>query len=182
MALLLVFEVLNWVGVLDYTLDFTWLGLVITLVPVWIFLEYLNSYFKKRFNSQLPGILFFIAAAGLYFDAMGDTFNLYSTYNWYDQVGHFIGGTAVSIVVLTTVLKKKINLSNFSQGLVVVSIATFLLVLYEMEEYLEDVFFSTNRLGPGADTANDLFLGLTAAILVTLVYFGFRNKKRSKSD
>lgn len=179
---LIIFELLNWVGVLDYTLDFTWLGLIITAGPVWIFLECLNSYFKKKFNSGLPGILFLIAALGLYIDALGDVFKLYSTYYWYDQVAHFIGGTAASIVVLVTVIKKKINLGNFSQGLVVVSITTFILVLYEMEEYLEDVFFNTNRLGPGSDTANDLYLGLTAATLVTLIYFGLRRKKESKPE
>ncbi|MCK4553341.1 hypothetical protein KAU19_00025, partial [Candidatus Parcubacteria bacterium] len=52
--------------------------------------------------------------------------------------------------------------------------------LYEIEEYLEDVIFHTNRLGPGADTANDLFCNLTGVLIAVgfvAVYYSITKKR-----
>jgi uncharacterized membrane protein YjdF len=47
-------------------------------------------------------------------------------------------------------------------------------VLYEMQEYLEDVFSGSHRLGDGPDTANDLLLNLIGGLVTVLLVTGFR--------
>ncbi len=52
--------------------------------------------------------------------------------------------------------------------------------LYEIEEYAEDFLFHTNRLGPGADTANDLFCNLTGVLAVVFFVFIYYSLTRKR--
>lgn len=49
------------------------------------------------------------------------------------------------------------------------SLSVVIQVVYELEEYVEDLLTGSNRLGDGFDTANDLMLGLFGAMLGALV-------------
>jgi uncharacterized membrane protein YjdF len=52
--------------------------------------------------------------------------------------------------------------------------------IYEIEEYTEDLIFHTHRLGPGADTANDLLfnlLGITATVIFVIIYYLVTHKR-----
>lgn len=62
--------------------------------------------------------------------------------------------------------------------------STIFAVLYEVEEYLEDYFFQTNRLGDGPDTANDLMLNLFGGALLIVCLMGYRawTRKRLAHD
>jgi len=46
---------------------------------------------------------------------------------------------------------------------------TLLGVLYELEEYIEDVFTSGNRLGTGEDTANDMLWNTVGGLVVVFI-------------
>ena len=53
--------------------------------------------------------------------------------------------------------------------------------LYEVEEYVEDIFFKTNRLGPGVDTASDLLfniLGVASIVIFITIYYLITHKRR----
>ena len=184
-ALLLIFELLNWLGVLRYTLDFTWFGLFITGLVVWAFFEVVNILLNKKCQSKLPGLIFFLAVLGVYYDALGDILKFYSRYSWYDQLGHFIGGFIVSLVVLSVILSLnkagKIKLGARGISFFTLTTASFAGILYELEEYFEDVLTGSNRLGSGTDTANDLFLGVMGALVVVLIFFTIRYKKSNKT-
>ena len=52
-------------------------------------------------------------------------------------------------------------------------------VLYEIEEYSEDFFYGTNRLGDGPDTANDLMLNLIGGAIIILAIMAYRAIRES---
>lgn len=174
---LFTFEVLNWVRILHYSLDFTWFGLIITAVIAWTIIECLNYYFIRRTGHGLPGAVMLIAGLALYIDALGDILRFYSTYSWYDQTAHLANSVAVAAVALTILLRKKINFGRMGTGILSISIATSFGVLYELEEYLEDYFTGSNRLGPGTDTVDDLLWNLIGALIIVVLYFTFKHKE-----
>ena len=54
--------------------------------------------------------------------------------------------------------------------------------LYEVEEYAEDLLFNTNRLGPGADTADDLLLnifGVATTVIFITIYYLITHKRKA---
>lgn len=167
---LILFELFNEIELLDFTLDFTWLGLVITSLGVWIILESASFYLQKKYNAIIPGWILFLAAIAVYLDAFGDIFKFYSQFARYDQAMHFLASAAAMLVAFgfinQLVKTGKIFLELKIQGVLAVLIVSFAGVLYEIEEYLEDYFRGTNRLGDGPDTANDLMMNLFGAILI----------------
>ncbi len=53
--------------------------------------------------------------------------------------------------------------------------------LYEVEEYTEDLLFHTNRLGPGTDTADDLFmnsLGVLTTVSIIMIHYLMTHKRK----
>jgi hypothetical protein len=131
-----------------------------------------------------------IVTVALWLDAAGDFFHLYGKITWWDQVVHF-GVSAIMAFTLFAVInafwvdkfqysllfrKGRLKLALFLSSTSSVSLGA----LYEVEEYLEDLLFHTNRLGPGTDTANDLSMNilgvLTTASIITLHYLITRKR------
>ncbi|MBI3305495.1 hypothetical protein HYZ80_04195 [Candidatus Parcubacteria bacterium] len=172
LASLIGFEGLNWIGVLDFTLDFSWLGLIVTAVAVVAFLEGAAFLLKRTTGRGLHPVAYFAGAAGLAFDAIGDIAHLYGRFAWYDQVAHFLGGAVVGIVAFNVLWQLeqagRMRLGAGWRSLFVVSIGAFFGSLYEIEEYLEDLWkwHRQVRLGDGPDTANDLLFNIVGAIAV----------------
>jgi hypothetical protein len=189
---LVIFELLNQFGFLHFTLNFTWFGLAITSIVVWLMLEICSYFLKKKYGYCLAGWVLALAAAGLYVDALGDILRWYGKYGWYDQLAHVLGGAACGgiffFIIYTFIRAGKIKLGLFGQGTFALFSASFLGVAYELEEYFEDYFTGSKRLGDGPDTANDLFLNIVGAlsiILITSIYLHFKkytvNKTKNKS-
>ena len=176
---LIIFELLNYLKILRFNTQFTWLGLVITSMASLILLEITARKYKQKKGHYLHWSIWLIVASGLSLDAFGDFFHLYNKINWWDQFAHsFISAVAcftLFIVISAFWIDKfkfallmktgRLKLSLFLAATSAMSLSA----LYEIEEYLEDVIFHTNRLGPGTDTANDLLCNLTG-ILVTVVF------------
>ena len=135
--------------------------------------------------------IWIIITLALWLDAAGDFFHLYGKYEWWDQVVHF-GISAILTFTLYSLInafqmdkfkysllfkKGKLKLSLFLAATTTMSLGA----LYEVEEYLEDYFFHTNRLGPGTDTANDLFmnfLGSTTAVILVIIFYLITKKRK----
>ncbi len=177
----IVFELLNWLEILHFELDFTWLGLVLTSSFVWISLEIISAKLKKSTGSGLPWYVFGIALLGISFDALGDVAHWYSQFEWYDQVGHANGGATSTLVFFFVfyrlVQADKIKVGNKLLGFLALCGGTLIGVLYELEEYIEDVITGGNRLGTGVDTANDLLLNTLGALLIVLIAVKLIKKK-----
>lgn len=167
---LILFELFNEIGLLNFALDFTWFGLAITSLGVWFILELASFCLRKKCGMAMPGWILFLAVIAVYLDAFGDIFKFYSQFARYDQAMHFLASAAAMLVAFgfinQLVKTGKINLKLKGQGVLSVLITSFAGVLYEIEEYLEDYFRGTNRLGDGPDTANDLMMNLFGAILI----------------
>lgn len=166
-APLSVFELLNALGVLHFTLAFTWWGLVITCIPVWVALEVSFYHYQKR-QLHFPWWVIVPVILAVYFDALGDIAEFYNNFLWWDQVAHAMGSIAIACWVGAIVLPvwKVDRLSSKYRFLFLMSFSVFLGVVYEMAEYFEDLISSSRRLGDGFDTVNDLLWDTFGAVLV----------------
>ncbi|MBI4708875.1 MAG: hypothetical protein HY764_01565 [Candidatus Portnoybacteria bacterium] len=172
---LILYELLNQLEILNHPLTFTWLGLIITSGSIWLMLEAASFYTRKNFDHPLSGLAMIIAVAVVYLDALGDIFQFYTNYGWYDRLGHFVGGAAAAglifsfIKLLSDCQRRKTQLTILPMAFFAWTTAVFLGVLYELEEYFEDVFTGSQRFGNAFDTGDDLFLNLSGALLAALI-------------
>lgn len=171
---LLLYELLAWAGVIDSDLDFTWRGLVVTLLAVWAFMEATSWWLNKKRGGPIHAIVFLLPFLSIFVDALGDIHHWYVTYSWYDQVAHFTGGGSTVVLFWNIMLRLVREDARERQPWIVYQLALGYAVavgmLYEFEEYTEDVIFKSNRLGDGPDTVNDLLLNFLGAIVyLTLV-------------
>lgn len=178
--ILICFELLNAFGFLNFQIVFTWLGLFLTASVVWIMVEIASWFLNLKTKTKLPGWVFLISAAAVYVDAFGDILGGYFLFNWYDQVAHFLGGGATAGLVFSFLyfLNKKniIKIGKISFFIFSVSVTGFLGSLYEIEEYLEDLFRGSQRLGSGFDTANDMLLNFLGALVVVALVMLIKKK------
>lgn len=176
---LIIFELLNYLKILSFTLDFTWLGLIITALASLVLLEFTAFHYRKRKGHHLHWSIWLIVLAGVASDAAGDIFHFYSKYGYWDQIVHFLISVVTSFTLFIVfnafwIDKFKFSLlfsaGRFQLSLFLAATTTMTLsVLYEIEEYVEDLIFHTHRLGPGTDTANDLLFNLLG-VAVIVVY------------
>lgn len=169
----LTFEILNWLQVLHFTLDFTWRGLIMTSAVVWGMVEIVSALTKRWTGKPLPWFVFFGALFSTSVDAIGDIEHWYIQFDWYDQMAHALGGGMAALLVFFVfwqlVHAGKIFVGKKLAGFMSFSAAAFLGVCYELEEYIEDVITHGNRLGNGVDTANDLMWNTIGAVAVVVV-------------
>ena len=188
---LIIFEILNFLRILQFNTQFTWLGLVITSIFILTLLEITAYKYKQKKGHYLHYSIWIIVTIALSLDAAGDFFHLYGNIPWWDQVVHY----SVSVIMAFT-LFAVINafwIDKFKYSLLLkegrLKLALFLATtstislgaLYEVEEYLEDVLFHTNRLGPGTDTANDIslnILGALTTVIIVYIYYLITHKRK----
>lgn len=171
MALLFVFEFLNWSRILPYGTYFTWRGLLITTLVVAFLLEIINKLVQRRTGQALPAWIYLAVPFQLYFDALGDFFYLYRDYTWYDQVAHYLGGLNLAFIIWVFLRQLKIKIGLKGLLLFVLALAALASTLYEIEEYSEDLIFHSNRLGNAFDTVNDQLMGLLGALTFCAVTY-----------
>ncbi|MFH0951035.1 MAG: hypothetical protein V1765_00995 [bacterium] len=171
---LVAFEWLNLIKVLHFTLDFSWLGLMVTSLGVFIIVEAVYYGCRKR-GCPLPIFPYYLAITALYFDSLGDIAHFYANYTWYDQVAHALGGAVVMSGVLSIFLqlKKKYLLPLMMVLMIGLAYTSLMGSLYEIEEYLEDKYYHHRqlRLGDGPDTVNDILCNLSGGLAVGIIYY-----------
>lgn len=188
---LIIFEVLNYLKILNYTLEFTWLGLIITASFSIILLEIIAHKYQQKKGHSLHWIIWLIVFAGLCLDVFGDVFHFYGHYIWWDQLVHAFISAAMCFTLFTIISAFWIDKFKFSLlfkkgrltlSLILAATSTMALsAVYEIEEYVEDIIFHTNRLGPGTDTANDLVLNLVGVLIIAIfviVYYVITHKRK----
>lgn len=188
---LIIFEILNYLKILQFNLQYTWLGLIITSTVSLIILEITAYRYKEKKGHFLHWSIWLIVVAGLSLDAAGDFFLLYGKFDWWDQVVHLFNSAMVCFTLLTVINAFWIDKFRFSllfktgrlklSLLLASSITMSLGALYEIEEYVEDLIFHTNRLGPGTDTADDLFMnliGIAITVAIITTYYLITHKRK----
>ena len=178
MWLLIAFEFLNWVNVLHFTLDFSWHWLLITDLLIWIITEIVIKNKKGiNLNLVLP-----IIALSTYLDVSGDMFHLYSKVHNYDKFLHFWISALIAYVIYET-LKDKLYKEHYNKALssiIIISIASLFWMLYEIEEYLEDLLINKKilRMWDSFDTGLDLLMDLLGGIFIVMILLVLHRKKR----
>lgn len=167
----IIVEGLNWGGILHGQLDFTWGGLMLTAVSVWAGVEAIHYWLRRRTGFGLPWFSVLLAVASLYIDAFGDMLHGYSSFWWYDQMAHLVGGSAVGLVLAAVSWRLTAAGKNWDWvvSFCIVFGTAFFASLYEIEEYLEDRLTGSRRLGDGFDTADDMMWGIVGGILVAFI-------------
>ncbi|MDP2789993.1 MAG: DUF2238 domain-containing protein [bacterium] len=175
-------EVLSWAKILPLTLEFTWLGLILTASLAWGALEVISWRLRKVGARNLWAWTFFATLISQCTDAFGDILRLYGTFSWYDQVAHLVGGAVVALILydLFTALHEaqRIQLGQKFRGFVSILGSMAIGSLYELEEYGEDVIFGSNRLGSALDTGNDMLLNTIGAVCLILIIVWVRRRKQ----
>ncbi len=188
LAGLFIFEFLNWIGVLNFSLEFTWLGLMLTSGAVWLACELIvKSFSHDELPAKSQGLAFVGAAIPIYADALADINRWYGGIHYYDKYMHFLGGAAAAglvIFVMYAYAKKKrptFIVSNNWVAWISFLTTVALGVLYEFEEYLEDYFTGSHRSGGSWDSVGDLIFDTLGAVLVigtVLIVWKLRKKKK----
>ncbi len=173
---LFTFEFSNWIGLLDYQLEFTWVGLALTTLAVYLIVASIEYYLLAKYGIYLHWATWPMVAIMLLFDFLGDFFYLYERWLPYDRIAHAFSG--IFLVPLLYSFYNRVSWAKKWRYPLVVNLVlaigsnVFLAVLYEIEEYSEDIIYHTSRLGNGFDTANDLLMNLVGALIVsTMIYY-----------
>ena len=190
LAALIAFELLCAIGVVRVSLQFTWLGLIITAAAGWAIVEAVGLGYRRQKGRPLPASIWAIVFFGLAMDASGDILQLYGRFLWWDRAVH-VSVSAIACFTLFLVVNAfwidgfrfamLMRRGRMKLSLLLAAAGTMALgAVYEIEEYTEDRLFGTNRLGPGVDTADDLFLnlvGVAAAVAIILIHFVLTRKR-----
>jgi hypothetical protein len=178
---LIVVELLAVFGVLNIQVTYTTFGLLLTSVAVFIAIEVVHRLIRAHHRIGLRWWSVVPVVTATLLDAGGDLFHWYSMYPWFDTALHFFGTFAATAFVWNIVsifLREKSDLRVLLWATCASGIA--LGAIYEMEEYLEDFFTASHRLGDGPDTGNDLCMDAIGAILFTLWALWRLKKKRQR--
>lgn len=156
-------------------------ALVITNLAAIGGILWLDGTLRRRGGALTNLTILFIMAA-VWLDALGNFQHLYGGFWWWDRVTHAVGGLAVSALFIDLSLAWR-RLSKFS---VPVSLTLwfgflagqFLAAMYEVSEWLGDMWFHTERVRGPYDTPHDLFFNAVGGVIVVLLFW-IMNKKQA---
>ena len=182
---LLGFELANSVQLIHFSLSYTWLGLLITITVIWAVIELVQSRLVAWGSEGLSWTVWALSLISICIDAGGDIMHWYDAFDWYDRVAHSIGGF-VTVFIIWNIVRaiinaKRIQLPAFLTPFLAYCITLSLGCIYEIEEYLEDVFTGSHRSGGSIDTADDLlmnFLGAGVAFACIWYVTVYRKRRR----
>ncbi|MBP6944749.1 hypothetical protein KBD61_00180 [Patescibacteria group bacterium] len=180
---LVLFDALNFFQVLPYKVEFTLFGRIVSTGGAFLALAIADALFKKHIGRALPGIARVSFALIIIGDFFGDVFHFYGSWDRYDQAIHFLSGPflVAPLIALLGMIKnaKQWRVPDGILYLLALGINVTIAVLYEVEEYLEDFFTLSQRLGDGPDTANDMMVNLIGGAGCILAILAYKKIKHS---
>ncbi len=99
-------------------------------------------------------------------DVAGNTFHLYDTIGWWDDLNHFVNWALLSLAVGQLVLRFRIP--RFETFVIVVGVGAVAAILWELGEYVAFIRNSPELETAYEDTLGDMMLGLAGATLAAL--------------
>jgi len=160
--------------------SFTASGLFLQSLVFYIFFETVFHWIRTRHQRVPPWWVAGSLVGLVVLDALGDYLNWYGTQTYFDSGLHFLLPAAA--VVGYWQLRKTLGLPTTYRFLwfTVAPCILTLGALYEIEEYLEDYFTGSHRLGDGFDTANDLLMDLLGAFAPIVLVYLYQRARRVK--
>lgn len=100
-------------------------------------------------------------------DVLGNTFDLYDTIEWWDDLNHFVNWALLSLAVGQLLLR--LRLPRLEVFVIVVGAGAVAAILWELGEYFAFIRNSTEIATAYEDTLGDMVLGLSGAIVAAFV-------------
>jgi len=129
----------------------------------------LSRYFQQH-GSTMPATASIALALGVWFDAAGNFAHLYGRISWWDKLAHGVGSAAVALalwyIFALMVKQGRLALSRVWRSVLTISMATTIASLYEISEYLGDLWFRTHRVTDVYDTPDDLLWNTLAVLFI----------------
>ncbi len=131
--------------------------------------------FKMQKNFLKVLSFFTFPAAVFVFHLIISMFNIYDVYQWFDIPMHFLGGLAISYtaVLFFRFFREKGFFDTRKELLLVlfvVSIVSFVAVLWEFFEFFLKTFFNVITQPSLNDTLLDLFMGLFGGLIGGIIF------------
>lgn len=174
-----------------------------------LFVLRIPQFIKNKYHFQIPNMLDFILIAFAFSGLiLGDVFNFYGRFPYWDSILHTFSGIVIAYVgfIVIEFLDKEytipLSVSPLFMSLVVVSVALAIGAVWEIGEYTVDDIFHTNNQqymkstratlydeedipleGHEAlnDTMKDLMLDLAGAIVVASIEYKKIESKQKKA-
>jgi hypothetical protein len=174
-----------------------------------LFVLRIPQFIKNKYHFQIPNMLDFILIAFAFSGLiLGDVFNFYGRFPYWDSILHTFSGIVIAYVgfIVIEFLDKEytipLSVSPLFMSLIVVSVALAIGAVWEIGEYTVDDIFHTNNQqymkstratlydeedipleGHEAlnDTMKDLMLDLAGAIVVASIEYKKIERKQKKA-
>jgi len=161
--------------------SFTTAGLLLQSFVFLIFFEWFHHYIYTKHGRLLPWWIVSGIVLCIVLDATGDYLGWYGSLWYFDTVLHF--SLPAAAVAGFWGIRKTLGLETSFSYLwwTVAPCVTTLGAMYEMEEYLEDYFTGSHRLGDGFDTANDLLMDFLGAFSPVIIVYIIKKVSRGQS-
>jgi len=173
------FAFLNSIKVLKIPIQSSWFLFFLLAVFSWLLWE--KAYKKNLYLSGMTGIFFGFQLSA---DLLGNAFNLYERFTWYDKFTHFTGGATIGLAILLILdfLYKKNNWNFGSKTFIIftLSLSLSIGVMYEFWEYFIYSVLNYKQVITGlTDTSQDLLMDFLGSLLSILLFS--RSLKKSYS-
>lgn len=155
-------------------------ALAITAISTTIIVLFFDRWLAKR-GTAISWVTFLLLSAAVWLDALGNFQHLYGQFWWWDRLTHTVGGMALSagFIDLFQAFRRsgKLQASWIWAAWMGVLVGQLLGTVYEISEWLGDLWFKTERVRGQYDTSHDLFQNLLGGLLVLGLMWAFRRKK-----
>lgn len=103
-------------------------------------------------------------------DMLGNSFNLYDTYFYFDLLPHFHGTGAIALVIF--------GAFGFS-ALASIGLAQIIHILLEAQEFYTDVWVATHNVRGTFDVINDLLVGILGSGVYVGIWYLMRTRVKN---
>lgn len=152
----------------------------VAALGIYVGLQYV---LRRRYGIVVHWIVLLIIASSIWLDAMGNFLHYYGTYWWWDHLTHGVGGLAVTagfyVVSIALWRAGRMKVSWLIVNIYAFCVGQTLGALYEVTEWLGDIWFNTHRVGGPFDSPRDLFFNMAGGILALLVGAWWRMRHRA---
>ncbi len=144
-----------------------------------------DRWLRKR-GTRLSWLTVLLTFSAVWLDALGNFQHLYAGFWWWDRVSHTFGGMAVSAGLIDVYQSwrrsGRFNVSWGQAAWLGFLSGQFFGAMYEVSEWLGDMWFSTNRVVYRYDTPHDLFFNALGGALVVIVMRLVVGRRRDGSE
>lgn len=156
------------------------IALSLTNIATVVLVIWFNRWLQKK-GTGLSWLTILLAFGGVWLDALGNFQHLYAQFWWWDRVSHTVGGMAVAggFIDLYQALRRagKLNVTWGQATWLGFLVGQFVGAMYEVTEWVGDMWFHTNRVVYRYDSPHDLFFNMAGGLLVIAFAWSMNKKK-----